>query len=260
MGTVSNENPPDLDVELTRAEVGGVDRARVTLTSVAEDPVSIARICMQLDDGTCSADERQILDQSGRFKLCSDDSVNFDDCLPPNFPDSLPYGEQTHFRVFFRPIVAEDTDRMATILIESNAKDHPEARVFVRGILCDGNECGGKTPTCGNGERDGAEECDDGNQIDGDGCSSACVTEPQDTEPQEAVACGNGIREDDEECDDGNQSNGDGCDANCTLTGCGNGIVTMGETCDDGNQVTDDGCDNDCQLPAEAGCGPRLPN
>jgi cysteine-rich repeat protein len=31
---------------------------------------------------------------------------------------------------------------------------------------------------CGNGVIDGDEECDDGNQDDGDGCSSTCVEEP----------------------------------------------------------------------------------
>ena len=32
-------------------------------------------------------------------------------------------------------------------------------------------------PVCGNGVLDAGEECDDGNRVSGDGCSSACVTE-----------------------------------------------------------------------------------
>ena len=35
---------------------------------------------------------------------------------------------------------------------------------------------------CGNGTMDGVEGCDDGNVIDGDGCSSTCAIEPQCTE------------------------------------------------------------------------------
>ena len=30
---------------------------------------------------------------------------------------------------------------------------------------------------CGNGSTDGAEECDDGNALDGDGCSALCTIE-----------------------------------------------------------------------------------
>ena len=36
--------------------------------------------------------------------------------------------------------------------------------------------CGGGT--CGNGVLDYGEECDDGNNMDGDGCSSVCIKEP----------------------------------------------------------------------------------
>jgi cysteine-rich repeat protein len=32
-----------------------------------------------------------------------------------------------------------------------------------------------KPDTCGNGQRDSNEQCDDGNRVDGDGCSSSCV-------------------------------------------------------------------------------------
>jgi cysteine-rich repeat protein len=34
------------------------------------------------------------------------------------------------------------------------------------------------TPLCGNGVIDGTEECDDGNTVDGDGCSALCTDEP----------------------------------------------------------------------------------
>jgi len=38
----------------------------------------------------------------------------------------------------------------------------------------------GVAPVCGNGAREGAEECDDGNAIAGDGCSAACTVEQGD--------------------------------------------------------------------------------
>jgi cysteine-rich repeat protein len=92
---------------------------------------------------------------------------------------------------------------------------------------------------CGNGIVEPGEECDDGNVIDGDGCSSTC------TLPR----CGNGIVEPGEECDDGNVIDGDGCSSICTLPRCGNGIVEPGEECDDGNTTEGDGCSNSCTLP-----------
>lgn len=57
-------------------------------------------------------------------------------------------------------------------------------------------------PTCGNGTQDVGERCDDGNTIDGDGCSAVCTPE----------YCGDKIvNKKGEECDDGNVIDGDGC-------------------------------------------------
>ena len=92
---------------------------------------------------------------------------------------------------------------------------------------------------CGNNIQTDGEECDDGNQTNGDGCDANCTV----------TRCGNDIQTAGEECDDGNQTNGDGCDANCTATRCGNGIQTDGEECDDGNVANGDGCDANCTLP-----------
>ncbi|MCK5413344.1 MAG: DUF4215 domain-containing protein, partial [Candidatus Pacebacteria bacterium] len=66
-------------------------------------------------------------------------------------------------------------------------------------------------PFCGDGEIDIGEDCDDGNNSDGDGCSSVCQIE---TTPPDPV-CGNGFIEDGEQCDDGNIEDGDGCSATC---------------------------------------------
>jgi len=53
------------------------------------------------------------------------------------------------------------------------------------------------------------EQCDDGNAVDGDGCTAACLSE----------TCGDGILNDRgvEECDDGNFVPGDGCGPDCRL-------------------------------------------
>jgi cysteine-rich repeat protein len=64
-------------------------------------------------------------------------------------------------------------------------------------------------PLCGDGFLDPLEECDDGNNVDGDGCNANCVIE----------FCGDGILQPGlgEQCDDGNNQSGDGCDSNCLV-------------------------------------------
>jgi cysteine-rich repeat protein len=111
---------------------------------------------------------------------------------------------------------------------------------------------------CGNGSREGIEECDDGNVSDGDGCSSICMAQVGYTCSYFVVhdfcetTCGDGIQAGKEACDDGNLIDGDGCDSNCTATACGNGIVAGAETCEDRNAVDGDGCDTNCTATA---CG-----
>ena len=96
--------------------------------------------------------------------------------------------------------------------------------------------------TCGNGHMDLDEECDDGNNTGGDGCSPNCRVE----------RCGDGILAQGEQCDDGNTMGGDGCSARCTIEICGNGILdrAAGEQCDDGNTIDGDGCSASCTLPS----------
>ena len=93
---------------------------------------------------------------------------------------------------------------------------------------------------------DGVEECDDGNEDDGDStCTNACTT----------PVCGDGIQQVDlgEACDDGNVSDDDDCSSDCQLASCGDGVVQAGEECDDGNAVETDACIN-C-LDARCGDG-----
>jgi cysteine-rich repeat protein len=95
---------------------------------------------------------------------------------------------------------------------------------------------------CGNGTVDvggnPVEECDDGNNVSGDSCSSTCQEEP---------VCGDGTREGSEQCDDGNMTSGDGCSASCRREQyCGDGRRDPGEQCDDGNMTSGDGCSANC--------------
>jgi cysteine-rich repeat protein len=60
---------------------------------------------------------------------------------------------------------------------------------------------------CGNEIIEEPEQCDDGNEIDGDGCDSNCTF----------TGCGNGIVTAGEQCDDGNLEPGDGCEPDCTV-------------------------------------------
>ncbi len=115
--------------------------------------------------------------------------------------------------------------------------------------------------TCGDGIRSTAapaEVCDDGNTINGDGCSSTCTLEtgsPGFTclTPANALTtctgsiCGNSVVNAPEQCDTGSATAG--CDANCTFPVCGDNTLNAaaGEQCDDNNVVNGDGCSSTCK-------------
>ena len=71
----------------------------------------------------------------------------------------------------------------------------------------------------GDGVVQTAEQCDDGNVENGDGCSAGgeiehgfyCQNEPSEC----ASECGDGITASNEQCDDGNDSDGDNCSTVC---------------------------------------------
>ena len=117
---------------------------------------------------------------------------------------------------------------------------------------------------CGDGYLNtySGEQCDDGNLVNGDGCSSQCLIEG---------FCGNGVKEGSEQCDDGKHCSDretrcvsesmcvkfkdsscvprdqDGCSSRCmTDFVCGNGIKEGLEQCDDGNINSGDGCSSLC--------------
>jgi cysteine-rich repeat protein len=124
-----------------------------------------------------------------------------------------------------------------------------------------------ESPTCGNSIQEGTEQCDDGNQLSGDGCSASCVIEF---------------------CGDGSVNNGEVCELwglqSCTIGGyagdraclgdcsgfdptcvanefCGDSVVqgAAGETCDAGvlngqpNQ-----CNSQCDGTTASVCGNNI--
>jgi cysteine-rich repeat protein len=120
---------------------------------------------------------------------------------------------------------------------------------------------------CGDGKANKAEgeECDDGDLIDGNGCSKNCLLEGT-----ASPTCGNGSSLDTgEACDKYSGSFPPGCkdpainettrpDLNgkgCVFLGatlgnstCGDGLIGDGEACDDSNKANGDGCSADCLL------------
>ena len=110
---------------------------------------------------------------------------------------------------------------------------------------------------CGNGVTEGDEQCDDGNLVDGDGCSSSCQ-----------YVCGDGVVVAGEQCDDGNLVPTDGCSADCHVeigwmcagspstcqTTCGDGLLVGAEQCDDGDVTSGDGCNAACQVEPNYNC------
>ena len=62
-----------------------------------------------------------------------------------------------------------------------------------------------KPQGCGNRIIEGGEQCDDGDILNGDDCTSLCML----------PSCGDGVLHRFEECDDGNRNLGDGCSLSC---------------------------------------------
>jgi len=129
-------------------------------------------------------------------------------------------------------------------------------------------------PVCGDAILATREQCDDGNSVSNDGCSSTCLVEAGYTCATVGQACsriafcGDGAVNLNlgEQCDDGNLTSGDGCNALCHLEPnfacptpgqpcvstvvCGDGRIGGSEQCDDGNAAGADGCSATCQIEA----------
>ena len=139
--------------------------------------------------------------------------------------------------------------------------------------------------TCGNGQLEGSEQCDDGGL---GGCTLDCSSNTvgflcvnlTGAVSNCSTTCGDGIRAYTEACDDGNNIDNDGCSSssstpatNCTVDSgyickdnskpmsgctpiCGDGIIEVSnnEVCDDYNMKNGDGCSNTCQIEQHYVC------
>lgn len=135
----------------------------------------------------------------------------------------------------------------------------------------------GYAAVCGNGTREGAETCDDGNTADGDGCDAMCQIEiPAGWTCNvnyygvaDGCDCGCGAL--DPDCTDATAASCGYCETcsggfasdcstwvkaddntQCIVPECGNGMREGPETCDDGNTTAGDGCDAMCQIEVPA--------
>ena len=142
--------------------------------------------------------------------------------------------------------------------------------------MADGTMCGGgrvcideacEISECGDGVVDPAlgEECDDQNDVPGDGCEDNCdLSCEDDADCDDELPCnGQETCGDDNTCVAGTQlGNGASCtqpdgaegvcrEVDCVAAGCGNSLVADGEECDDGNTTDGDGCDADCTYSCE---------
>jgi fibro-slime domain-containing protein len=142
---------------------------------------------------------------------------------------------------------------------------------------CDGGGSGCTNdppePTCGDGLINvPGEQCDDANAISDDGCTAACMRDPDYACPEPGKPCVYGVKCADgklggaETCEDGNARSGDGCDEACQLEdgyvcpvlglacearACGDGIIAGHEECDFEASVV--GC-TDCRIDEGADC------
>jgi cysteine-rich repeat protein len=123
-------------------------------------------------------------------------------------------------------------------------------------------------PGCGNKVVTGDEQCDDANNLDGDGCSASCVIEEDWTcegspsvckknsatvaEPELVLEAKSELVYQLEPQYELEEFNPQYAAAHVPAEYCGDGILQThrGEQCDDGNKVEDDGCNSSCQKTA----------
>jgi len=109
----------------------------------------------------------------------------------------------------------------------------------------------GRNRRCGNGVLEAPEQCDDGNTVSGDGCSSLCQIEtnyicPSPGKPCLDIAvCGDGVLTPDEACDPPDAGEGSPGDAGCPL-GSFDCDGTPVCNCPSGTMVL---CTTACQYP-----------
>lgn len=121
------------------------------------------------------------------------------------------------------------------------------------------------TPSrCGDGVVDDAigEECEDNNEVSGDGCTLCRFDCSEDADCDDGLICtgaetcaaathtcsSGAAPEMGVACVQANADPGVCRSGDCVAAGCGNGIMDKGEDCDDANPLDADGCDSDCSF------------
>jgi cysteine-rich repeat protein len=140
---------------------------------------------------------------------------------------------------------------------QGTANECPASSTFTPGALCSQVTCA--APRCGDGIVTTTcpgippEACDDGNTINTDCCTNACLP-PDCGDGFTLTATCPGIPP--EACDDGNSVDTDCCTNVCALPDCGDGFTLTAscpgippEACDDANNIDTDCCTNVCALP-----------
>lgn len=195
--------------------------------------------------GRDSAVVRDADSDAGRQDASRDSGpVGIDATMPPPDPDPT-----------MRPFSCEGVPDFTPC----HAAGHPR-QVCVRG--------GCYVSWCGDGvvDSDAGEQCDDGNDYEGDACGNDCGP----------------VCDTDSDCDDGRECTGvERCEAGACQPGisltpgtmcaapiglgvcdgiycydpssiaCGNGLLGSGEACDDGNRRSGDGCEPDCTITCD---------
>jgi len=182
-----------------------------------------------------------------------------------------------------RAQVAPGVHRLDIVVCDAGDQVYDSGMFLTSLAGCQG-ECQGVT-WCGNGLRETGEACDDGNNVDGDGCTIACeIEEAFDCEEDIGgrtvctSTCGDGELDSGEECDDGNFDNRDDCANTCRDATCNDGLLHdhgtgtetdvdcggdtcgpcgLGQGCLDDDDCADGNCvDGTCLL--DSGCGDGL--
>jgi uncharacterized protein (TIGR03382 family) len=131
-----------------------------------------------------------------------------------------------------------------TVVVCDSADYAYDTGILISAVAGCSGECSGTT-FCGNAISEPGEGCDDGNNVDDDGCSNLCVLD----------SCGDGHLDPGEQCDDENGNELDGCTTSCVpssgwsctdgicSTGCGDGLEMVASTCTDINECAESPCD-----------------
>lgn len=244
--------------------------ASVTISAVPLDP------SMSLSDGSHSVDYfgYRYSDSSATQEILHASGATFATRFPAQFfasqkarlSDGVHGNALAHFEtlnaVTFRPTDGSDTSGKIRIdpvgalyvLIVNEASG---ADLTVRGIQL-----------CGNGIMESPEQCDDGNSVETDACTTQCkIRLPIPFESGSMIrssvssSSSSGASCDPMACIDCGMAGGtcqqaqNGCNV-CVIpvSVCGNGILNQGETCDDANTTAADGCSSACSIESNFSC------